>query len=522
VRAIEISSYSCGTIARLVDPIGMAPAWVLSGSGDYLQNLLSIATIFADAVLCERHHSSTNFGRAQIDRMMNKTLALAISCGLMWAALPVTADPVPRAPVLCLQGKPCEQPAVAPPSAALPPSSDSATTVSGGAIKWHPGHYVWFPVCPFLTTANCYNQATAFIDSIANDPNVKGMMIQTTWNQLEGDTPGDYSKGFAWLDNLLAYMNSHGSKKLILRAVPIYYGVEGRSLLVSFMPKYLIPAVDGGVCAAPCQYGSFAQNQSLGMNLWEPTTMDRWIALVKAYGARYDTNRALETWNYGNETAFAWISDPPNWSYAAYNTQLKRLLDAERAAFPHTNIWHVSNWSDTVGTLRDLVEYYIRPSVYASFGAHDWMPQGDQGWADQIYAGVGVLNGTDFGSTDMRMMVPYFAFQDEPELCDGKTSKPNADALHNWTPQEWYDYGQKTGNADTKNKPLLPTHQLWMAHTGYIPSCSAVGGVSNQTWNGCTTGGTCGAAGSFKDFIDQGTHPTRSTCPTLYPGCNTQ
>jgi len=191
-----------------------------------LQNLFLIATILTDVVLCERHHSSINFGRAQIDHMMNKTLAFAsaVAYGLVCASLSASADPVPRAPVLCLQGKPCEQPAAAPVVPALPPASDNVTTSSDGGVKWHPGHYVYLPVCPFITTASCYNQTTAFIDTIQSDANVKGIMIEIMWGQLEGNTAGDYSAGFAAVDSLLAYMASHGQKKLILRAMYVVYG----------------------------------------------------------------------------------------------------------------------------------------------------------------------------------------------------------------------------------------------------------------------------------------------------------
>jgi hypothetical protein len=400
-----------------------------------------------------------------------------------------------------------------------PPASDNSTAVTDRAVKWHPGHYVDIPICPQLLQAACYNQVTAFIDTIAADSNVKGIMIPVVWSSMEGPTAGDYSRAYTWMDTLLAYLNSHGNKKLILRFMPGVY--NGYGAFTTILPDYLVPTGNGGTCDSGCPYHVTPNTTILAANVWEQPTMDRLIALVNAIGARYDGNSALETWVYAFESTFAWEGTPLNWSQTAYNSQLKRLALAERNAFPHTNIWHITNWTDYASQMPDLVDYYTRSDIYVSLGAHDWMPQGGAGWANQFLAGAGVQGGIDFGTNDRRTQVPYFAYLDEPELCDGRTSKPNADALHNWAPQEFYDFGQKTGAADTSNKPLLPTHEIWIAHSGWSPTCVAVGGVSNQTWNGCTSGGTCGSTGSFRDFIDQGTHPTRSACPTLYPGCNT-
>jgi len=433
--------------------------------------------------------------------MMNKTLAFvfAVAYGLMWA-FAASADPVPKAPVLCLQGKPCEAPAAAPSVPAPPPAAlDNTAAVSAGAVKWHPGHYEWVAAW-FINDPKTMSDVKSFVDEIANDPNVQGLGFFVWWGMLEGPTTGDYSIGFAWLDDLLSYMRTHGNKKLVVMARPTSYGYVPNPL-PPVLPAYLVETSRGGTCGTGCPYGTGPYStDGISAKVWEAATMDRWIALTRAYGARYDNNPNLEVWGYTPESDLEQFG--AGYTQQAYDAQLIRLSDVERAAFPHTNLWHLSNWANgsQIADFRTVVEHYA--SIGIGLGAHDVIPH-EGSSADQIYVGAG----GQFGTTDHRMQTPYMALLDQPDLCDEKDSKPNADAAHNYTAADFFNYLMVTGNADLNNRAQLVTHMLWPRHTGW-----ACPGIVNQTWDG--------GPGSFKSFVDEGTHPTRTTCPTTYSSCN--
>ena len=86
--------------------------------------------------------------------MIKKTLAIAVTCGLIWVPLAASSDPVPKPPVLCLQGSPCQQPAPSVPAPSPPPASTTKPPAGSGAIKFQPGWYALYNrTCVPLVTA---------------------------------------------------------------------------------------------------------------------------------------------------------------------------------------------------------------------------------------------------------------------------------------------------------------------------------------------------------------------------------
>lgn len=331
---------------------------------------------------------------------------------------------------------------------------------SSGAIRFHPGHYVDYDGILYLD-GNLQSKkagALAVLDEIANESTVQGVQIALTWAVLEGAKAGDYSAGFALVDELVARAKLR-NKKLLLSAINYQIGYFHAPGTISF-PAYLMTSAYGpvqsitssaayrvgGVVAVPGGVESnLGANGQIASAIWEAPVMDRLIALTQAYGARYKNNPYIEIWSPLTNMAFPGVYNNFGFSSSASSTQVQRMIKAARAAWPNTGL---RLWIDYFGTDANT-KTVIDAAVAADWivGGNDVLPKEDV-QADRIF------NGETFG-TDHRGVVPWVSQVAHPELC-GKEGT--------FTPSQLYNHAMQ-GNLSAGMRPMRPQYFIWIRNT---------------------------------------------------------
>lgn len=211
-------------------------------------------------------------------------------------------------------------------SANSPTVTGTIVPIVGAAIKFHPGHYAWYAPSRWFRVDEAAPLADilAFIDGLANEPAVKGIHLATLWGAAEGDTAGSYK--FASFDAILARCQLRG-KRLLLQIAAGWAGNIDSNYTI--FPKYIVD-----------QFGIINSTQvekpTRTVGLWLVPQMDRYIALIEAFGARYNNHPYMEMISFP-ETAIGGISTN-GFSNQAYLTQIQRLIAATRAAWPNTGL----------------------------------------------------------------------------------------------------------------------------------------------------------------------------------------
>jgi hypothetical protein len=188
--------------------------------------------------------------------------------------------------------------------------------------------------------------------------------------------------------------------------------------------------------------------------------MDRYIELLNFLGKKYDGNPYVEAIVAIGETGVSVASPPADLNAAAFNTQLKRLVDALVTNWPTTNKVINNNWGATntdAAALLSVSQYAASKGV--GFGGPDilYAPYQETD-GSLIHRGAGGR----FGTTDYRLKIPSIYRE------SGAWSELTAAGVEN------YAYGT-----------LKATHVMWQNHpgdhttllnwvTGLVPALNAV------------------------------------------------
>lgn len=171
------------------------------------------------------------------------------------------------------------------PVSASPPASEN---------KWNPGIYL-----SLMTTNNIDTNFNSMLTRVQNNPNIKGVMPRYDWRMLE-TTLGNYSVGFNKVDSHLASIRAYPGRRYMLfiqlktfggstPSVPAY--MSGASYNdASFMPDGGV-GNDGLAYTVNGEYSYPSNNGAAGGYLpamYMPAVRDRLIALLTAYGNRYN------------------------------------------------------------------------------------------------------------------------------------------------------------------------------------------------------------------------------------------
>lgn len=367
------------------------------------------------------------------------------------------------------------------------------TPPSGNAIKFHPGVYIWY-IPGAVNGITGYridlvthrNTIINFIDTVCNDSTIQGFQVFTNWRALEGDTAGDYSAGFASVDAILTKLTSC-NKRLILAFQSVLFGNTGSQ--TDIYPAYIVNGASYGITPfhAP-QVGSSART-------WQQATNDRVIAMLQAYGGRYNSHANFEMMSTG-ETAIAVDNGQDGYSNDALLTQLQRMYSAARAAWPNTAVRVSANdlWPDSLmqSLLATCLQYQI------TVGGPDVWP-GDITQADRVFLGLDTTGA--LVSTRYRDQIPW-------------TSEVQWQSFGGqWTLQQLYDAPMigytptsPNGNGSFTMPSMHPAYFIWYANESNGTTATQWGAIQTFIHN---TNGEVYPRGALSSV----------PCPTSYSSC---
>jgi hypothetical protein len=261
-------------------------------------------------------------------------------------------------------------------SAAL--SATPGTPPATGVKKFNPGHYIETALYgPYDYTARIQSNLAYLVGTPSPFRGVCHYMLD---GAIEGDTPGDFTRGRVFLDNLLGTAQANGKKVMLV--LDHYYGsmdpadFTGGKLFPKYLrdyPEYRNPADtlrnDGGlfrpVIIPSGLLGALERD-------WVPNVMDRRIAIGQWIAQNYDSHPALEMVLYGSMSIGFSADDTARagFSYSAYFTQVKRWLVAMSQAFTTTLVGVKDDWPGSMSNALNLVAtmrpYHICHSDYDS------------------------------------------------------------------------------------------------------------------------------------------------------------
>jgi hypothetical protein len=236
-----------------------------------------------------------------------------------------------------------------PPAKVCVGSNCATTAVPSGGIKWNPGHYVWIsgPGYPLKVQY----ATTSLLAQTAKDTNIAGIEIIFKWAELEGDTPGDYSGGFALVDGLLKQLAALPTPKhLIISVQERAFGNPISGPPTGLLPQY-INNMPNGYVEAPLG-SQWAGLLNVIARLDNPAVIDRLIALAQAYGNRYNSNPLVEMYVPMGESA---VSGSAGLNSTVYFEQMQRLYTAAAQAWPNTLLRWQLNFAGTDQTMLGLI-----------------------------------------------------------------------------------------------------------------------------------------------------------------------
>jgi hypothetical protein len=245
----------------------------------------------------------------------------------------------------------------------------SLTQPGNHKVKWNPGHYMG------SDTIIRHGQTAA---KVANElSELKGESGIVGYRALIGRYLLEPSKGkydFTVIDDLLTAMRATNP------------------------PKHLVVVTMPG--------DSWTDVPAL----YRQAEMDDFIALTKALGARYDGNPEFEAIMYQEDSFMVstWLAQKA--TYPDFNTrssaledQLKRLLSAATAAFPHTSVIEENTWLSTEGPTEEFEAWMVANRVAPGTADTHGLSKFVNGWKDAwgLNSLMGVSGG-GYTATDLR------------------------------------------------------------------------------------------------------------------------
>lgn len=242
--------------------------------------------------------------------------------------------------------------------------------VQSHTIKFNPGAYI------YLDRNTSWDQQIARTAAYVPHTSVAGFQVITFWAQWENpNVPGDYSggwdtsgnSGFKGMDKMLAALSAY-SRPMRLMWHLSTYGFAGSNQPASFpsnfMPTYLggatygpnTPATNGIVGGAWVNAYNSGVNVASYARYWTAPVMGRLIALIQAYGARYNSHPLFEmasfigesttplTTGYTDDSAFAQLSGANNY------------FQASRTAWPNTQLRFWGNYLQDPSKCKEFID----------------------------------------------------------------------------------------------------------------------------------------------------------------------
>jgi hypothetical protein len=215
----------------------------------------------------------------------------------------------------------------------IPALSESEPPVLGKEIKWQPGHYM-------MLGYNMKDRNEWKV--IFNNDYFKGGQRVYLWSDLE---PIKENYDFSSIESDLNFLKSNG-KFLVIEPWDTFFWDKGVAV-----PDYILsdPEYNGGVVYRDNKAGSLSKR-------YDTDVMDRYIALTKALGNRFDGEEYVSAFII-TETAMNLGEGSEDFNKENYHTQMTRLVKETAKAFPTTPIIIYGNWYPSgMKLLRELAD----------------------------------------------------------------------------------------------------------------------------------------------------------------------
>lgn len=274
-------------------------------------------------------------------------------------------------------------------------------------VKWNPGHYITVPN---------YADKDMVIQEIASVAAIRGVQLRYTWKELE---PQKDVYDFSKIDADISKFSLVNKKLVIFLMTKSFID---SSALPAYMDNYSY------------RYGATTK-PGWNIKLWENEAKVRLEALVKALGAKYDSNPNVEAITF-NETS---LGDGliTTSQLEAYFTNMIYVLEKTKLYFPTTSIVQFVNYPRSI--LPKLTDAMLKAKV--SIGGPDIFPK-DKGLLIGAYTYYSKFSG-------VTPIMPSVQGQNYVTQCHNCPPDP-------LTLQQLYDYGKTN---------LFATHMFWTRTT---------------------------------------------------------
>lgn len=200
-------------------------------------------------------------------------------------------------------------------------SADAKAPSSGGAVKWHPGHYV---LLYLDVTPSGFDTA---LGEVAAHPVFRGIQKRYKWSTLE---PQEGQYDFSEIEDDLAKLAAV-NRRLVIQ-------VQAKSFKTgeTYAPAYLLNQRFAG--------GVFRHENGYGLKLWNNAIRDRVISLVQALGARFNAEPFVEAVNLEETSPGNPVGVVADYDANKYVDNLIVVDGALRTAFPNTVVIQYTNY----------------------------------------------------------------------------------------------------------------------------------------------------------------------------------
>jgi hypothetical protein len=363
-------------------------------------------------------------------------------------------------------------------------SSISGAPASGSstAKKKHFGHVMY--LSGMSMGDNATSRKTSHfsqIDADCNNPDIVAVQWLVAWRLMEGPTRGDYSRGYALIDEYAAKAASCGFGLHITVQTGWFGGFGGGATAI--FPEYLVTGAYGPVqSAGACVQGqpsgrrvggvilsngtacAFTGSLTAKAIIWEAPVMDAYIELQQAMGARYNANATIHGWGAAAETA---VGIPSSYGYTldAHFTQMKRMMPLAAAAWPNTPLRLWANYGGSDAQMASLLA--VAAANGYAIGGPDVLPT-QKIQANMVFRGYGRVNNiwTAGQFTDYAGVVPWISEIEDPEL-----SSPSKEPGAPFLPQTFINHAL---NGETGIPPTWSQWFFWIRND-YTPPSSYSG-----------------------------------------------
>jgi hypothetical protein len=238
-----------------------------------------------------------------------------------------------------------------------------------------------------------------------------------------------YVYQFSQIDEHLSYLRTKLDvpRHYALTVLPGTFTSPGLSSDV--IPNYILTDPAMGPSPTPGSYGWWGgkgNGNTATAALHRSAVNERWIALVKALGAYFDSEPYFEafvvqedSWEEGALST----NGCPDYSNHAYVENLESFLSAAVGAFPHTNVVQQNSWVGVATDAQELAEWMTKNRV-APGNADTWgqsyikakgIAEGLP-WGVAAYAGVVSPGSTWPTPYDMRPVIRYMPDVEAPDM----------------------------------------------------------------------------------------------------------